>query len=101
MLKEVYEIDEFGFVIDAHVAEVDDLNNILDYTKIKMIPVGYQGLNKPRWNGSEWTEGESEEEKELREYDNYIQSLVPSQQAIQKAQLEIEVLNIINELGVI
>lgn len=94
----LYEIDEKGFIINNYV-KYENAFIPKDYISTQLPqPLPFY---KPRWNGSKWTEGESEEEKELRRYTQYIESLKPSQQEIQKAQLEIEVLNIINELGVI
>lgn len=111
MQKEVYEIDENGIKKEVYLANLDNFGNIIDLVGFEITEVKGEIIKidlpqplpfiKPKWNGSEWVEGELEEEKELREYNQYIESLKPSQQEIQKAQLEIEVLNIINELGVI
>ena len=65
MKRKVYEIDEFGFLKEIYVANVDINGNILDEDKVNFIATDPQhGLFKARWNGAQWIEGATQEEIE-------------------------------------
>lgn len=101
MLREVYEINKQGFVINVDTANIDESGNILDEDKKHMIAVGYQGLYKAKWNDAEWIEGATQEELEERESQHLLESLKPSQNEIANAELEIKILTMLTELGVV
>lgn len=63
MLKKVYEVDENGFLKEIYVANVDENGNVLDEDKKEFIDIEMpQGLYKPKWTGTEWVEGATQEE---------------------------------------
>lgn len=91
-----YIINEEGFVINTKVFDIDDE---LDETVVKtFIP---NGINKARWNGSEWVEGETANQKAEREAQQMLESLKPSQNEIEDAELEIKMITMLTEMGVI
>lgn len=95
---DVYEIDHKGFII----------NNYYDNGDVE-IPVGCITVQlpqpmpfyKPKWSGSDWVEGETEEEKIEREANQLLESLRPSPSEIADAELEIKMITMLTELGVI
>lgn len=56
---------------------------------------------RPKWDGTKWIEGETEEEKANRESQQLLESLKPSPSDIVDAELEIKMLTMLKELGVI
>lgn len=63
MKKQVYEIDNNGFLKEIYVAEVSENGKILDADKIHFISIDPpHGTIKPRWTGSKWIEGATQEE---------------------------------------
>lgn len=63
MKKQVYEVDEQGFLLEIHTADVDENGNIHDEDKQGFIVIDIPtGLWKKKWNGTEWIEGASQEE---------------------------------------
>lgn len=63
MKKQVYEIDGNGLLKEIYVAEVDENGKILDEDKVDFISIDPpHGLFKPKWNGTEWIEGATQEE---------------------------------------
>lgn len=101
MKKHVYEIDEMGFLKEVYLADVDSEGNILDEDKQGFITFDYpSGLWKKKWNGDQWIEGESEEEKAEREAQQLLESLKPSSSEIADAELEIKLITILTELRV-
>lgn len=102
MKKQVYEIDEQGFLLKIHTADIDENGNILDEDKQGFIVIDIPvGLWKKKWTGSEWIEGETEEEKAEREAQQLLESLKPSPAEIANAELEIKVITMLTELEVI
>lgn len=57
MKKQVYEIDEYGFIAEIYVKEFDDelVENFIDVSPPN-------GLYRAKWNGFEWVEDMSQEE---------------------------------------
>lgn len=63
VLKQVYDIHADGHLKGIYVAYVDENGVILEEDKIHMIATDMQdGLQKPKWNGTEWIEGATQEE---------------------------------------
>ena len=93
-----YEIDDKGFIINNYCANGDV--EVPDGCITVQLPQPMP-FHKPKWNGSEWVEGETEEEKIEREEKQLIESLKPSPQEIANAELEIKILTTLTELGVI
>lgn len=102
MKKHVYEIDDMGLLKEVYLADIDSEGNILDVDKQGFITVDYpSGLWKKRWTGTEWIEGETVEERSEREEQQLLESLKPSLDEIANAELEIKMLTMLTELGVI
>ena len=64
MKKQIYEIDSNGFITENYVGEFDEVGNLIN-------PIGNfittdlpQPLlfYKPKWNGTQWVEGATQEE---------------------------------------
>jgi len=93
-----FKIDENGFVIDSVAITDSELSSDVYITEPYPID---NILIKPRWNGNQWVEGETEEEKSEREVKRLLESLKPSTPEITDAELEIKIVKILKELGVI
>lgn len=86
-------VDVNGYIVNSTL--ISDIKNKNDYEIITPVP---NNLFKPRWNGNEWIEGESDEESLLREEERIANSLIPSQFELTDAELEIKILTILMEM---
>lgn len=93
-----YEIDDKGFIINNYSANGDV--EVPDGCITVQLPQPMP-FHKPKWSGSEWVEGETEEEKIEREANQLLDSLRPSPSEIADAELEIKMITMLTELGVI
>lgn len=64
MRKQIYEINEKGFIIEIYVGTFDDngklLNPLGDFVTTDLPqPLTFY---KPKWNGTKWVEGAKQEE---------------------------------------
>lgn len=93
-----YKINDNGYIIDNYL-----ISGEIDIPKDCILVQLPQPLlfHKTKWNGKEWIEGESEEEKEARESQSLLDSLKPSLTEIENAELEIKLITLLTELGVI
>lgn len=94
-----YIIDNDGYIIDSIVikTEKEEVNgNIVSISQPNNI-----SFYRRRWNGIEWVEGETEEDRNKREYIEYMNKFEPSYSEIEDAKLEIKTIEIIKEIGVI
>lgn len=94
----VYEIDDKGFIINNYYDNGDV--EIPDGCITVQLPQPLL-FHKPKWDGFEWVEGETEEEKIEREANQLLESLRPSPSEIADAELEIKMITMLTELGVI
>lgn len=102
MLKQVYEIDINGHIAEIYVAEFDESGNpVEELAKDKIVKDPPHGLYRAKWNGTEWVEGETLEERAERESQLLLESLKSSPSQIADAELEIKILTTLTELGVI
>lgn len=64
MHKEVYEIDDSGFIIERYLISIDEDGNLSDLPEGNIIPIDLPQPNfyRPKWDGEAWTEGLSQEE---------------------------------------
>jgi hypothetical protein len=63
MIKEVFKIDENGYIIEKHVVEFDKEGNPLEELGEDIITVTPpDGLYRAKWTGIEWIEDMSQEE---------------------------------------
>ncbi len=63
MLKQVYEINELGYLQNIKVVEFDEQGNCLDELAKNIITTDIpQGLYKSKWTGTEWIETMTEAE---------------------------------------
>lgn len=93
-----YEIDDKGLIINNY--DVNGDIEIPDGCITVQLPQPMP-FHKPKWNGSEWVEGETEEEKAEREEKQLLESLKPSQKEISDAEIEIKILTMLTELEVV
>lgn len=92
-----YAIDDNGFIIDTVL-----VGGNFDYIYSNVITVPYNSeYHRNRWDGEKWIEGETEEEKTERESQQLLESLKPSPEEIANAELEIKMLTMLTDLGVI
>ena len=110
MLREVYNVNEEGFILDNYVGEFDEEDNFVGLEGNLSVPEGELVTEplpqplfffKPRWNGSEWEEGESEEAQSERASEDVLKALQPSPAELADAQLEIKILNLLTDLEVV
>lgn len=92
-----YVIDEQGFIVSATTLKNGEKPS--DNEIITSVPNNIRF--KPKWNGVEWIEGETEEEKAERESQQLLESLKPSHNEIEDAELEIKMITLLTEMGVI
>jgi len=101
MRKHIYKIDDKGFVSDIEVGTFDTDGNLISHT-VEYITMDYPPeYYKPRWTGIKWVEGETKEEKDGREAQRLLESLKPSPSEIADAELEIKMITMLTEMGVI
>lgn len=63
MLKQVYVINENGYLQEIKVAEFDEKGNCLEILESNTITTDVpQGLYKPKWTGTEWISSMTEAE---------------------------------------
>lgn len=97
-----YLVNSNGYIIEpvsvvlADYDEVDAPENL-----IKVSPPSDGSLWTPMWNGTEWIEGETLDEKTERESQQLVESLKPSLSEISDAELEIKIISMLREMGVI
>ena len=102
MKKEIYEVDSDGFIINNFLGEFDVEDNLIhpmgDYI-ITSLPQPLP-FHNPKWNGSEWIEGEAKEDREAREYDSYYNKITPNKDKIQDALITIKCVEVLKEMGI-
>lgn len=89
---QVYKVDEAGFLIGVELIESTEMK---EDSVVDSVP---QGLYMPKWVGSEWIEGKTEE-KFLE--DKFLASLQPSQIEVEKAEHQLKIIELLIELEVI
>lgn len=61
--KEVFMIDDCGYIVDKYIADFDNLGNPIKILPENVVTVSlFNGLYRPRWTGTEWVEDMSQEE---------------------------------------
>lgn len=101
MLKNVYEVDEDGYLLKLYVAHVVD-GMIIDSDKQHCIIEDYPtGLIKQRWDGAKWVEGATDAELEEYQAQLTLDSMKPSQEEINDAELEIKMITLLMEMELI
>ncbi|MED4699612.1 hypothetical protein P9436_11155 [Lysinibacillus capsici] len=102
MEKQVYEVDEEGYLKEIYVEKIDENGNILNESLKHLITLDIpQGFYRPKWDINKWVEGESVREKADREAQQLLDSLKPSPSEIANAELEIKFITMLTELEVI
>lgn len=98
-LQYVFIVSQDGFIMGATMV---DISKREQYPNEISTPFpSLVKLEKPKWNGTKWVEGETQEEMEERESQQLLESLKPSPSEIVDAELEIKLLTTLTELGVI
>lgn len=64
MNKEVYEIDDDGFIIENYLISIVEDGNLSDLPEGNIVPIDLPQPNfyKPQWDGEKWMEGATQEE---------------------------------------
>lgn len=65
MEREVYNVDDKGYIINNYIAEFEDGKMITDFGDKVMVIVSLPQplyIIKPRFNGTEWVEGATQQE---------------------------------------
>ena len=88
----VIKIDDNGFFIEDVILDSTD-----SLDKNMVIDSCPAGLYKPRWTGSMWVEGKTQDE--FIE-DAFLSALQPSTKDIEIAERELEVIDLLLDLGV-
>lgn len=94
-----YIIDNDGYITDSIVikSEKEEVNgNIVSISQPNNI-----SFYRRRWNGIEWVEGETEEDRNKREYREYLASLIPSDSEVEEARIEIKSIKLLQDMGVV
>lgn len=94
-----YIIDNDGYIIDSLIikSEKEEFkDNIVSISQPDNV-----SFYRRRWNGSEWVEGETQEDKNKREYNEYLASLIPSDKELDEARIEIKSITLLQEMGVV
>ena len=94
-----YIVDNDGYIIESIVikSEKEEVNgDIVSISQPNNI-----SFYRRRWNGVEWVEGETEEDKSKREYNEYLASLIPSNSEIEEARIEIKSIKLLQDMGVV
>lgn len=93
-----YKIDENGFIIDNYLIDGDTPipNGSITVQLPQPLP-----FYRTRWNGEEWVEGETEEEKAEREALATLEALKPTLEQLEQADFEIKSITLLKELEVI
>ena len=58
------------------------------------------GFHHPKWTGTEWVEGLEQSKLDEIEYQQYLDSLKPSEEEVKKAQMELLVMNLLFDMEV-
>lgn len=111
MLKQVYEIDEFGHRKSILVKEFDEHGNCTEELAENIITVDIpQGLYRAKWAGTEWVEDMSQAEidalnnqlQEPTEIEKLKERLATAEQvAVETSITQQELLELLLEMGVI
>lgn len=59
-----------------------------------------EGFRHPKWTGTEWVEGLEQSKLDEIEYQQYLDSLKPSEDEVKKAQMELLVMNLLFDMEV-
>jgi len=97
-VKYAFVINKNGYVIDSEFITKEQEKE----EKYITLPFPIENLLYiPRWNGVEWVEGETEEDRNKREYNEYVASLIPSNSEIEEARIEIKSIKLLQDMGVV
>lgn len=107
-MKVLYKVDDEGFMIYGEEILINEGEKIpsdgFNYIS-KPTPRDEQGRQlgfyKLKWDGHNWIEGESEQERLERENKHALEALKPTEQELEDAVLEIKMLSLLLEMGVI
>jgi len=95
MLKQIYRIDEFGYLKEIYVKDFGEDGNCVEEIAENIITVDPpQGLYKLKWTGTEWIEGLTQEE--INEINNQPKPLTEIEQLrLEQAQANTEMVELI------
>lgn len=93
-----YEVNKQGYIINNYLIGGDVPIPESCVTKQLPQPLVFY---RPKWDGTKWVEGETAKEKTDRESRQLLESLKPTPIEISDAELEIKLLTMLKDLGVI
>lgn len=99
MKKQVYEIYKDGYIKEIYVIEIDEIP-FEELSEDIIIQDPPNGLYKAKWTGTEWVEGLEQSKLDEIEYQQYLDSLKPSEDEVKKAQMELLVMNLLFDMEV-
>lgn len=88
-----FKVDSEGYINDT--VAVDKGYELEDEV---VSPIPPHVIYKARWTGTEWVEGKSQEEIDAEES---LNSLIPTVDEVEHAENEMQILNILMEVGLI
>lgn len=94
-----FVIDDDGFVTGATIVDTSNRKPLMNEIT-EGFPIDKM-LHKPKWDGVQWVEGESQAEREERESQVLLESLNPSEKELSKAERELETIELLLEMGLI
>lgn len=93
-----YEINKEGYIINNYLIDGDvpiPENCITEQLPQPLL------FYRTKWDGTRWIEGETEAEKVERESRQLLESLKPTPEELANAELEIKILTMLTDLGVV
>lgn len=94
---QVWHLDENKFFTG-----VSEFANEGDFNEVTMTTVPLLvGYVKPKFNGTEWVEGATVEEIQAYDDEKLLESLIPTQEEVNDAKLEIKTIQLLQDLGVL
>ncbi|MGE7840778.1 hypothetical protein ACQKNX_08295 [Lysinibacillus sp. NPDC093712] len=104
--REYYDIDDNGFILERYLGTFTERytpDDNLDPTSNYCFETLPQPLlfYKPRWNGLDWEEGESDVEKTIREELLLIESTTPSKEELEDSDFKIKTITLLMEMEII
>ncbi|MFJ7646940.1 hypothetical protein ACIQ1H_05300 [Lysinibacillus sp. NPDC097279] len=103
MHKQIYKVNNGGFIEEVFLGEFDENGQLIDpigeyvTTDLPQPLLFYQ----PKWDDTQWVEGATEEELVKHKEQQLLDNLKPSVEEITDADLEIKILTILLEMEVI
>ncbi|WP_409370302.1 hypothetical protein [Lysinibacillus sp. 38-6] len=102
MHKHIYQVNSDGFIEEVFLGQFDETGKLIE-------PIGEYVTTdlpqplpfyRPKWDGIQWVEGAREEELAEHKEQQLLESLKPSVEEIEDADLEVKILTMLLEMEV-